>query len=77
MTDPTNITPKAVIATGQPQAELVKDTDRRWTSAEMTEEFDVTGILAPFVYVIRRSDRVKGTLEFTHSQRAYFDFQES
>jgi hypothetical protein len=35
----------------------------------------VIGFAAPFVVVRRKSDGVKGTLEFTHSPRVYFDFK--
>jgi hypothetical protein len=32
----------------------------------------VLGFSAPFVVVRRRSDNVKGSLEFTHAPRLYF-----
>jgi len=49
---------------------------QEWTTQEMTAEFETIGFLAPFVVVRRRSDGVKGTLEFTHMPRVYFGWQE-
>jgi hypothetical protein len=34
------------------------------------------GFAAPYVVVRRKSDGVKGSLEFTHHPRVYFNFQE-
>jgi hypothetical protein len=42
----------------------------------MSEEFTVKGFAAPFVVVMRKSDGVVGSLEFQHSPRFYFNFQE-
>ena len=46
-----------------------------WDTKEMQEEFDVTGFLAPYVVVCRKSDGVVGSLKFQHAPRFYFDFQ--
>jgi len=46
--------------------------EQTWDTEAMTREFEVVGFLAPYVVVIRRSDRVKGTLQFTHRPRVYF-----
>lgn len=46
-----------------------------WTTAEMMRDFEVIGFTAPFVGVKRRSDGVKGTLQFKHEPRVYFDFR--
>ena len=43
-----------------------------WTTAEFSAEFEVHSFLAPYVYVTRRSDGVKGTLMFQHMPRFYF-----
>jgi len=48
----------------------------RWSTAEMQQEFELIGFAAPYVVVKRKSDGQKGTLEFTHSPRVYFDFKE-
>ena len=47
-----------------------------WNTSEMSEDFEVTGFLAPFVVVRRKSDGKKGSLTFQHSPRFYFSFQE-
>lgn len=44
------------------------------TTDEVREKFEVISFLAPFVMVKRKSDGVKGTLEFTHMPRFYFNF---
>ena len=46
----------------------VLDTD------ELTRDFTVDGFMAPFVVVIRKSDGVKGTLQFQHDPRFYYGF---
>lgn len=51
--------------------------EKRWTTAELREEFEVLSFAAPYIVVIRRSDRVKGSMEFTHNPRYYFNFQEA
>lgn len=45
-----------------------------WDTAELARDFIVTGFLAPFVVVRRKTDGVKGSLEFQHSPRFYFGF---
>ena len=45
-----------------------------WDTDELARDFEVVGFLAPFVVVRRRSDGVKGSLEFQHSPRFYFNF---
>ena len=46
-----------------------------WDTSQLAEEFEVLGFLAPVVVVRRRSDGMKGSLEFQHSPRLYFSFQ--
>ena len=46
-----------------------------WNTAELQEDFEVIGFVAPYVLVKRKSDSVRGVLEFTHAPRLYFDFQ--
>ena len=46
-----------------------------WTTDEMQSEFDAIGFMAPLIVVSRRSDGRKGSLEFQHSPRFYFNFQ--
>jgi hypothetical protein len=46
-----------------------------WNTEQLQEDFTVIGFLAPYVVVKRKSDGQKGTLEFTHSPRVYFGWQ--
>jgi len=45
-----------------------------WDTHQLAEEFEVIGFLAPFVVVRRKSDGHKGSLEFQHHPRFYFNF---
>lgn len=45
-----------------------------YSTDEVRELFTVEGFSAPFVVVTRKSDGVRGSLEFTHSPRLYFNF---
>ena len=45
-----------------------------WDAGQLTEDFEVLGFLAPYVVVRRKSDGVKGSLEFQHQPRLYFNF---
>ena len=46
-----------------------------WTTEELQRDFEVLGFLAPYVVVRRRSDGHKGSLEFQHAPRFYFNWQ--
>jgi len=75
MTDETEDLRRKMLATGQPQRDLEQASYlERWTTELLREEFDVIGFAAPFVVVRRKSDGVKGSLEFTHNPRMYFNF---
>ena len=56
------------------RAALETEHGRVWDTGELTQDFDVTGFMAPFVVVRRKSDGVMGSLEFQHSPRFYFSF---
>jgi hypothetical protein len=58
-----------VNAAGPPAAEV-----EQWDTAALTRDFEVLGFAAPFVVVRRRSTGEKGSLEFTHSPRVYFNW---
>jgi hypothetical protein len=45
-----------------------------WNTAQLASEFEVLGFKAPYVVVRRRSDGLKGSLEFQHHPRLYFNF---
>lgn len=49
----------------------------RWTTEELQRDFEVLGFAMGYVVVVRRSDRVKGSLQFTHDPRVYFGFVEA
>lgn len=46
-----------------------------WDIKELQEDYTVHSFLAPFVMVTRKSDGVKGTLQFQHMPRFHFDFK--
>ncbi len=48
-----------------------------WNTEQLGEAFDVVGFGAPYCTVVRKSDRVAGSLEFQHSPRFYYNFQET
>ena len=45
-----------------------------WDTRQLVQDFNVIDILAPFVRVIRKSDKARGMLEFQHDPRFYFAF---
>ena len=47
-----------------------------WDTDQLRKDFEVTGFLAPIVAVVRKRDNQKGTLQFIHMPRFYFDFKE-
>lgn len=78
MIDPTEDARRAMLDTGQPHADLAVEQAIKgptWTTEEMSRDFEALGFMAPFIVVRRRSDGQKGSLEFTHSPRVYFNFQ--
>ena len=46
-----------------------------WDTNQLSEEFQAIGFMAPLIVVRRKSDGVKGSLEFQHSPRLYFNWQ--
>ena len=48
-----------------------------WDTTQLQEDFKVEGFGAPYVVVTRKADDVRGSLEFTHSPRFYFNFKEA
>ena len=73
MTDDTESFRREMLETGQPYVDLAR-ADQRWDTDQLRAEFEVLGFLAPFVVVRRKSDNVKGSMEFTHNPRWYFNF---
>jgi hypothetical protein len=56
------------------RAELEKQYGQVWDTQQLQKDFTVVGFGAPFVSVIRKKDGKKGSLQFQHSPRYYFDF---
>lgn len=50
---------------------------RVWDTDQLRDEFEAIGFMAPFVVVRRLSDGQKGSLEFQHHPRFYFNFQQA
>lgn len=74
MHDPSESIRRILIATGQPERDLAQ-AEQRWDTEQLQRDFEVLGFLAPFVAVRRKADGVKGSMEFTHNPRWYFNFQ--
>ena len=47
---------------------------RVWDTSQLSDDFEVLGFKAPYVVVRRKSDGRKGSLEFQHLPRFYFNF---
>jgi len=45
-----------------------------WDTNQLSKDFQVSSFAAPFVLVRRKSDGAKGSLEFQHFPRFYFNF---
>jgi hypothetical protein len=78
MTDPTENIRRAMVETGQPAQDLTDAHtvgEPTWDTEALRAEFEVLGFMAPFVFARRKSTGEKGSLEFTHSPRVYFDWQ--
>lgn len=46
-----------------------------WDTSQLAADFEVIGFMAPLVVVRRRADGVKGSLEFQHHPRFFFNWQ--
>ena len=60
-----------------PQAErtrLEAQYGQVWDIGQLSQDFEVIGFMAPYVVVRRRLDGRKGSLEFQHHPRLYFNF---
>jgi hypothetical protein len=71
--DETENVRRAMLANKEPERDLAV-ANERWDTAALGRDFDVHGFMAPFVVVTRKADGVKGSLEFTHYPRWYFNF---
>ena len=50
--------------------------DQTWDTEQLQQDFEVLGFQAPFVVVRRRTDGVRGSLQFDHAPRVYYAWQE-
>jgi len=73
MTDNTEALRREMLESGQPYRDLAR-AEQRWNTEQLRQEFDVLGFLAPFIAVVRKADGVKGSMEFCHNPRVYFNF---
>lgn len=73
MTDETESFRRAMIETGQPYRDL-EQTQQRWDTDQLREQFEVLGFMAPYVVVKRKKDGARGSMMFTHNPRWYFNF---
>lgn len=46
-----------------------------WDTQQLGQDFEVMGFMAPYVVVRRKADGAKGSLEFQHEPRFYFNWQ--
>ncbi|WP_164102254.1 hypothetical protein [Candidatus Laterigemmans baculatus] len=46
-----------------------------WDTAQLQQDFEVTGFAAPYVIARRKADEKQGSLMFQHSPRFYFRFE--
>lgn len=49
--------------------------EQTWTTETLQQDFKVIGFQAPYVVCIHKETGVKGSLEFQHSPRLYFNWQ--
>ncbi len=49
--------------------------DQVWSTEEFSRDFTVLGFMAPYCVVTRKSDGVRGSVEFQHNPRFYFNFE--
>jgi len=53
---------------------LEKRHGKVWDSAQVRVEFEIIGFMAPYVVVKVRATGEKGSLEFQHDPRFYFNY---
>lgn len=78
MTDETEAARRHMIETAQPYIDAgmaLANNEQTWTTDELTRDFEVIGFMAPFVVARKRGTNIKGSLEFTHSPRLYFNWK--
>jgi hypothetical protein len=80
MDDPTEDTRRAMVEEINSQLKdrnaLQKEYGQVWDTKELGDDFEVMGFMAPFIGVVRKADRKKGSLMFQHSPRFYYNWSE-
>ena len=79
MNDPTETFRRAEVARinanpGSREA-LEAEYGQIWDTSQMCKDFDAVCFMAPYVVVVRKVDSIKGSLEFQHNPRFYYNFQ--
>lgn len=67
----------SAIKSEDPEAErarLTAEYGEVWDTTELQRDFTVQSFAAPYCFVTRKSDNVKGCLAFQHMPRFYFFF---
>jgi len=59
----------------QERTRLEEEYGQVWDTSQVSEDFEVIGFMAPYTVVRRLSDSIKGSLQFQHSPRLYFNFR--
>ena len=57
--------------------ELQDKFGQTWTTDELCRDFEVDGFIAGIVEVRRRSDGARGSLDFDHMPRLYYNWEEA
>ena len=63
-------------ATERARLEEIYGQGKVFDTDQVREQFEVLSFMAPFVMVRRKSDNKRGTMEFQHNPRFYFNFVE-
>ena len=77
MIDPTETIRRVAEINAHPQSRqgLEAMHGQVWDTGELSRDFEVLGSTAPFAEVIRKKDQRRGSLEFQHHPRFYYDFK--
>lgn len=54
---------------------LLRTNSNVWTNEELVDAFELSHFDPPYVYVIRKTDGIRGTVAFIDQPRLYFAFQ--
>ena len=83
--DPTEIPRRIMVAAINSSVESdSKDDERKrleeeygqvWDTSELSQDFVVEGFMAPYVVATHKGTRERGTLQFQHMPRFYFNWR--